>query len=547
MNDELKPPDPAPQPPSPALPSAAPASHPPASAQVAKKKRFRRRFLASLVLVLLGCWGWHWWTIHSESDIDAFLKNANDMTHADPKTLSAKMDADTQGLVRVVDGLDELQGRMRDLVAEFSKGKADFYSQDSNDRLHQLMLSYNNYRAALYRILFFYGRHETAPPELRARAFLLAFTAGVTLYYRGLLFVRTFADSPNAIAKLNEGDQAWGLPASLYNEVRARVSNPKNVDLLCESKKLYASRQADLAALGEGPGGSYARLRRVVEDASTFVDQAALEMWGQEWSMALDRAKKESKENYLFFQTLLATWVGDHKIKHPRGGAPLITAAQVREVEKLLEPGDIVLERRNWFYSNAFLPGFWPHAAVFVGPAEGLEKLGIDKDPQVARHIAGYRGADEHGDEFQFVEAQSEGVIFCSAEHSLGCDCLVVLRPRLSREDRNKAITRAFSHVGKPYDFDFDFFSADKLVCTEVVYRAFDGMIHFDLVPVMGRKTLPAIEIARKYAKEAGSPTRELDLVCFVDGDEETGKASFRDQAAFIASNDRSGFAEFGR
>ncbi len=248
----------------------------------------------------------------------------------------------------------------------------------------------------------------------------------------------------------------------------------------------------------------------------------------------------------MFFQTLLSTWVGDHMIKHPRGGAARITAAQVREVEKLLEPGDIVLERRNWFYSNAFLPGFWPHAALFVGPADGLAKLGLDTDRQVAKHLANYRGTDEHGDEFQFVEAQSEGVIFCSSEHSLGCDCLVVLRPRLSREERNKAIARAFSHVGKPYDFDFDFFSADKLVCTELVYRAYDGMIRFDLVTVMGRKTLPAIEIARKYAKEAGSPARQLDFVCFVDGDEKTGTANFRDEKAFVESNDRSGFAEFG-
>ena len=47
------------------------------------------------------------------------------------------------------------------------------------------------------------------------------------------------------------------------------------------------------------------------------------------------------------------------------------------------------------------------------------------------------------------------------------------------------------------YNFDFDFFSSDRLVCTEVVYRSYDGLdgIQFPLTERAGRKTLSAEDL----------------------------------------------------
>jgi len=105
-----------------------------------------------------------------------------------------------------------------------------------------------------------------------------------------------------------------------------------------------------------------------------------------------------------------------------------------------------------------------------------------------------------------------------SLTESMHADYVAVLRPhKLSDAQRAAAIVRAFGHVGKPYDFEFDFFSADKLVCTELVYRSYDGLIKFDLVPIMGRSTLPAMEIARKFSNERSKEERDLDFVLFLD------------------------------
>jgi hypothetical protein len=62
-------------------------------------------------------------------------------------------------------------------------------------------------------------------------------------------------------------------------------------------------------------------------------------------------------------------------------------------------------------------------------------------------------------------------------------------------------------------------------VCTEVVYRSYSGMIDFPLVEIIGRKTLPAIEIVRYWT--GGEGGAKLAFVAFINGDEKTGKCTW--------------------
>jgi hypothetical protein len=130
-------------------------------------------------------------------------------------------------------------------------------------------------------------------------------------------------------------------------------------------------------------------------------------------------------------------------------------------------------------------------------------------------------------------------VSFSSLGEGCRADYIVVLRPRVPLEAKKKAILRAFAHVGKPYDFEFDFFSADKLVCTEVVYRAYEGTLHFELVKIMGRMTLPALEMARKFNRERGTAKQELEFVVFLDTPRGGSEAVWADEAEFVASAER--------
>src|SRR5690606_4473347 len=79
----------------------------------------------------------------------------------------------------------------------------------------------------------------------------------------------------------------------------------------------------------------------------------------------LDDLVARTEEAVYRGKSLVALWIGDARIRAPREGAALIQAEALEKFRGMLRPGDILLERRNWYLSNAFLPGFWPHSALY--------------------------------------------------------------------------------------------------------------------------------------------------------------------------------------
>ena len=249
-------------------------------------------------------------------------------------------------------------------------------------------------------------------------------------------------------------------------------------------------------------------------------------------SAVSDIGKKFDRDWYAA-QSRFAEYLGDTRII---GREPFITVEQIDAARGRLRPGDIILERRNWYLSNPFLPGFWPHAALYLGSIDELDALGVLAHPAMQKHLAELRRPGADGRRPTIIEAVSEGVVLMSAAHSLRADYVAVLRPRLGRGQIALAIVRAFEHKGKAYDFNFDFDDREKLVCTQLVYEAYAGMIDLKTVRVMGRNTLPALEIARKYAAERGRGDRQLDFVLFLDGVPARGVAREAGEADFIKS-----------
>jgi hypothetical protein len=172
----------------------------------------------------------------------------------------------------------------------------------------------------------------------------------------------------------------------------------------------------------------------------------------------------------------------------PPGALKRVSDEHRAKILRLARPGDIFLTRHDDALSNPFLPGFWPHAAFFLGSETQRAELGVMPPPGLARRAR---------DPVVFLEAKKDGVRFRPVEDTLGVDAFVVLRPPLAGPGLAAVIERGMGHEGKLFDFSFDFRNSDRLACTEVTYRAYHGAsgVGFSLVETGGRLCLPAEEL----------------------------------------------------
>jgi hypothetical protein len=446
------------------------------------------------------------------------------------------MASDERALLVLIRGLGELEEKFRRFETALATGERSYYRPEDDDEIRRMLVSYLSFRTALLRTVWYYQGHADLPDErVGLRALLLHYTAAAVAYDYAARFVLAFEGATTAIRKLNEAEPRWDLQAGTYDSLRNNLAHVSHRRWLEDGWRNYHTTLPRWTETGLREGEPYASFHRAIATAGENTARLSEKLMHYKVQTAIADVGKFTRGGWYRASSAVSTLIGDARIREPRAGAALITPELVATLQPRLRPGDIVIERRNWYLSNAFLPGYWPHSALYVGTAAELRAMGFEADPRVAKHLEAFARPDAAGHVPAFIEAVSEGVVFTTLEHSVGeADSVAVLRPRLTFEQIKEVIARAFSHAGKPYDFDFDFFSADKLVCTEVVYRAFGSYVDFPLVDVFGRKTLPALEIVRHWSSPAGAP--QLEFVAFLDGDEGSGNCVERDAAALKES-----------
>lgn len=440
----------------------------------------------------------------------------------------------------VRDGLARLEARWSDSRRSIAARERGYFTPKEDDRVRQMVLAYRNYRLALYEIIHRYLECDELPnPSNERRAFMLAYAAALTLQAKSARLIRAYEHDRLVRQKLNEPDARFGLPAGFFDDIRSAYTSLVNRRQLAGCQAIWANYCRQLRSASSPCSADDQWLCKVIRSERramrrslwSIVTERARWDWTSLWHTAyapLYRARYG-------LRSFVGGTLGNVRLGHDQ---PALQAGMVvADLQKRLRPGDVILMRAERKITTALLPGFWCHAALYVGTREDLDSLGLRLLPAVAKHWSTMAECEEPNG--CVIEAVNPGVIIRSLEQALQVDHVAILRPRIGTISLNQAIADAFSHVGKPYDFEFDFSISTRLVCTELVYRIYHGrgQIDFELTKRVGRFTLTCDDIANAFLAQAReNPTNApFDLVALTrrgDG----GRAEFvRDEEAFGA------------
>ncbi|MBT2989677.1 MAG: hypothetical protein KME65_11995 [Candidatus Thiodiazotropha sp. (ex Ctena orbiculata)] len=474
-------------------------------------------------------------------------------TPPDERALLQRLHNDKEVVLTQRRGLADTLDYMRTENDLFTTGSRDdrLITREQKEQIWSTWVSLLDRLLILDSISQSYESYRNQPDEiLRKTAFRTAYAAFLARYRYVLDFLQISERNPQIHILLNEPVPELGLKQGSYAKIKYHYLN---VAIAAEFTRLALNYRL----YGEEPGFP---LNQGIEQ-----DQAKIWHYGkgdgirQTIKNGMQIVKDTSFKALFPIQKGVSEWMGDVRVIRPHQS--LITIEQIRTLQPRLEPGDLLLERREWYLSNIGLPGFWPHAALYIGTPEQRRNYFQSPDIQAWARQQGIADGDfesllktrypeayaeslikqENNHLPRVIEAISEGVVFTTLEYSAAADTLAALRPRLTKLDKAKAILRAFHYSGRPYDFNFDFLTDSQLVCTELVYKAYEATntkagISFPIEKIVGRLATPANLIVKQFDQNYGTDKQQFDLVLFVDGHEKTRVALESDLASFRKS-----------
>ncbi len=384
-----------------------------------------------------------------------------------------------------------LEGDLEQVIEDGRRAsERGYFTPDEDERVLTAFGRFLRTRNILYGMVLEMEdliRRSRLPEPVGLRAYMVGVVAA-TLLIRAGEFVVGYKSMKVVSRKLDQGEPRYGIPRKQFTRIYAALTNTLNVYRFHHAVRFVRERWADVEELsGDQDMGPVVDLLRREHPAGALRTKRlyALNRLGYfRYSLARRHASTLQKVLFTLWQMTGRTV---SNMRNPFRNKRV--TAEIRErVLEVLRPGDVIITRHDDAMTNYFLPGFWPHAALYIGLADERRGLGVEMD-----EVRWARSASP----IRVLESRKDGVLFRTLKETLSVDSFAVVRPRLGRKELASALTRAITHEGKAFNFEFDFTRGDRLACTELVYRSYHatGPIKFTLSRRLRRSNLSAEDI----------------------------------------------------
>ncbi len=197
-----------------------------------------------------------------------------------PSQFDAELESDERSLRAILNGLNNLEADATAVHADFAAGDRSYANEVDNDAVRQLLLTYLNYRTALLRLIWKHQRYVQVSDERRQlRSFLIGFTSASALFDASTKLVYRFADRPEAVARLNEGDPIWGIPPNTYNTIERNLASRANRELFAAASDYYHRQDERLRARGLGRNSQLAAFHVAIEQSAETLETLGGPAW----------------------------------------------------------------------------------------------------------------------------------------------------------------------------------------------------------------------------------------------------------------------------
>lgn len=337
---------------------------------------------------------------------------------------------------------------------------------------------------------------ESIEKELRLKGIMFSLSSAIVLYDNYLINLSMFQQQRHLRKIINAKDSEYSLESKALLHASTEYASIGNYLRMKKAIKFY---QKEIAKDHEFDI-EMVYLQTLIENSPSYralMDKNFFQIVAQKLNFynrnSTDSLEVLSNNSINLFSEFFGNSVG---LVASRKGLMYNDTEVYNNIYTQLKAGDILLEKTPFRLTDSFIPGYWGHAAIWVGSQQELEALGIWNHPLVVPHHASINANEK------IVEALRKGVVLNSLEHFLNIDDMAVLRENgISQDEKRAVLLHTFAQIGKDYDFNFDVETSDKIVCSELVYTAYTH-IKWPTSKTLGRYTISPDNIANKTLNE---------------------------------------------